>query len=108
MLAERGSLQPTLITSGIVFVLSIWSLYALSAASVIYTLPLLRLALILMTVVYLVRGVVGFFLMSSIMGRTPEFGVWSSLIFGIIHIIGLIRNGQIYVQSSAYKSIKQG
>jgi hypothetical protein len=32
-----------------------------------------NLALILMTVVYLVRGVAGFFLVSSSMGRSPEF-----------------------------------
>ena len=49
LLAERGSIQPTLITSGIVLVLSIWSIYAFSAAGVIVRLPLLRLALILIT-----------------------------------------------------------
>jgi hypothetical protein len=92
LLAERGSIQPTLITSGIVLVLSIWSIYAFSAASVIVRLPLLRLALILITFIYLLRGVAGFFLVSSPMGRSPEFWMWSSLIclsFGIIHFIGL-------------------
>lgn len=92
LLAERGSIQPTLITSGIVLVLFIWSLYAFSAAGVIVRLPLLRLVLILITVVYLLRGVAGFFLVSSPMGRSPEFWVWSSLIclsFGIVHLIGL-------------------
>ena len=42
--------------------------------------------------IYLFRGVAGFFLVSSPMGRSPEFWVWSSLIcliFGIIHLIGL-------------------
>lgn len=61
LLAERGSIQPTLITSGIVLVLSIWSIYAFSAAGVIIRLPLLRLALILITFIYLLRGVAGFF-----------------------------------------------
>lgn len=92
LLAERGSIQPTLITSGIVLVLSIWSIYAFSAAGVIVRLPLLRLALILITFIYLLRGVAGFFLFSSPMGRSPEFWMWSSLIclsFGIIHFIGL-------------------
>lgn len=92
LLAERGSIQPTLITSGIVLVLSIWSIYAFSAAGVIVRLPLLRLALILITFIYLLRGVAGFFLVSSPMGRSPEFWMWSSLIclsFGIIHFIGL-------------------
>lgn len=92
LLAERGSIQPTLITSGIVLVLSIWSIYAFSAAGIIVRLPLLRLALILITFIYLLRGVAGFFLVSSPMGRSPEFWMWSSLIclsFGIIHFIGL-------------------
>jgi hypothetical protein len=92
VLAERGSIQPTLITSGIVLVLSIWSLYALSAAGIIFRLPLVRVALILITVIYLVRGIAGFFFVSSPMGRSPEFWLWSSsicLCFGIIHLIGL-------------------
>lgn len=92
VLAERGSIQPTLITSGIVLILSIWSLYAFSAAGVTFRLPLIRLALIIITLIYFVRGIAGFFFVSSPMGRSPEFWVWSSLIclcFGIIHLIGL-------------------
>ena len=92
VLAERGSIQPTLITSGIVLVLSIWSLYAFSAVGIILRLPLVRIALILITVIYLVRGIAGFFFVSSPMGRSPEFWLWSSsicLCFGIIHLIGL-------------------
>lgn len=92
LLSEQGSIQPTLITSGIVLVLSIWSMYAFSAAGVIFKLPLIRLALILITLIYLARGIAGFFLISSPMGRIPEFWVWSSIIclfFGIVHLIGL-------------------
>ncbi|WP_340679664.1 hypothetical protein [Paraglaciecola sp.] len=92
LLSEQGSIQPTLITSGIVLVLSIWSMYAFSAAGLIFKLPLIRLALILITLIYLARGVVGFFLINSPMGRSPEFWVWSSVIclsFGIVHLIGL-------------------
>jgi hypothetical protein len=91
-LAEQGSLQPALITSAIGIVLSIWSLYAFSAAGVIFRLPFIRLALTLITLVYLVRGLVGFFLINSPMGRSPEFWVWSSVIclsFGVIHLVGL-------------------
>lgn len=92
MLAERGSIQPTLITSGIILILSIWSLYAFSAAGVIVRLPFIRLALILITLIYFVRGVVGFFFISSPMGRSPKFWVWSSIIcllFSIVHLVGL-------------------
>jgi hypothetical protein len=92
LLAEQGSIKPTLITSGIVLILSIWSLYAFSAAGVIFKLPLIRIALVLITFIYLVRGVAGFFLISNPMGRSPEFWVWSSIIclsFGVVHLIGL-------------------
>jgi len=92
LLSEQGSSQPTLITSGIVLVFSIWSMYAFSAAGITFRLPLIRLALILITIIYLTRGVVGFFLINSTMGRSPEFWVWSSVIclsFGVVHLIGL-------------------
>jgi len=94
VLAEQGSIQPALITGGIALVLSIWSLYAFSAAGVIFRLPLMRLALSLITLIYLTRGIAGFFFINSPMGRPPEFWVWSSAIclsFGIVHLIGLKR-----------------
>jgi hypothetical protein len=92
LLSEQGNIQPTLITSGIVLVLTIWSLYAFSAAGVIFKLPFIRLALVLITLIYLARGIVGLFLINTSMGRSPEFWVWSSVIclsFGVIHLIGL-------------------
>jgi len=92
LLAEQGSIRPTVITGAIVIVLSVWSLYAFSAAGVIFRLPFIRLVLSLITFAYLLRGIAGFFLISSPMGRTPEFWIWSSvicLLFGIIHFIGL-------------------
>ena len=92
LLSEQGSIQPTLMTSVIVLVLCIWSMYAFSAAGIIFKLPLIRLALIAITLIYLARGVAGFFLISSPMGRSPEFWIWSSIIclfFGIVHLIGL-------------------
>ena len=91
-LAEQGSIEPTLITLAIFIVLATWSLYAFSAAGIIFKLPLVRLALILITTVYLVRAIAGFFLISSLLGRSPEFWLWSSiicLVFGVIHLIGL-------------------
>ena len=72
-LAERGSVKPTVITSFIVLVFSIWSLYALSGAGVISELPLLRWVLLAVTLIYLLRGVVGFFLYTKPLGRTPVF-----------------------------------
>ncbi|HEB26598.1 MAG TPA: hypothetical protein ENI05_02310 [Porticoccus sp.] len=92
MLAEQGSLRPGIITSVIVAVLATWSLYALSGAGVIYKLPLLRLGLMVITAVYLIRGIGGFFLMTNPIGRSPKFWLWSSgicLALGLIHLMGL-------------------
>jgi uncharacterized protein YhhL (DUF1145 family) len=92
LMSEQGSYFPTFVTLGIFLVLSIWSLYAFSAAGLIRKFPLIRLALVLITSIYLIRGLVGFTLMSTPMGRSPEFWLWSSLIclaFGIFHAVGL-------------------
>ena len=35
LMAERGSMQPAIITSGIVTVLGVWALYAFSAAGIL-------------------------------------------------------------------------
>ncbi len=92
LLSDQGSIEPTLITSAIVLVLSIWSMYAFSAAGIMFKLPLMRLALVLITLIYLTRGIAGFFLITTPMGRTPEFWIWSSVIclsIGIIHLLGI-------------------
>ena len=91
-LAERGSIQPTIITSFIAIVFSIWTAYALSGASIIFQLPLLKWVLSAITGVYLLRGVAGFFFYNNPLGRTPEFWLWSSTIcltLGLIHMFGL-------------------
>ena len=87
------SLIPSVITSGIALGLFIWSLYAFSVAGLIAKLPLTQLALIVITSIYLIRGVVGFCLIANPIGRSPAFWWWSSAIsfsLGIIHLIGLI------------------
>ena len=92
ILAEKGSLQPTIITSFIVIVLYSWSCYALSGAGLITKLPFLKWVLCAITAIYLLRGILGFLLINHPLGRSPEFWLWSSAIclgFGIIHLIGL-------------------
>ncbi|PKI12601.1 hypothetical protein [Colwellia sp. 12G3] len=92
LMAEQGSLQPTIITLIIFSVLSFWSAYAFSAAGLIIRLPFIRIVLSLITLVYIVRGIAGFTLINSPMGRSPEFWLWSSAIclsLGVIHIMGL-------------------
>jgi len=91
-LAERGSLQPTLITSFIVIVFITWCAYALSGAGLIVQLPLLKWGLTAISAIYLLRGIAGFFLYNNPLGRTPDFWLWSSAIcltLGLIHLVGL-------------------
>ncbi|WP_341503193.1 hypothetical protein [Gallaecimonas sp. GXIMD4217] len=91
-LAEQGSLTPTLVTSGIATVLGLWSLYAFAGAGLIGRPPLLRIALVAITGVYLVRGLGGFYLMTQPMEQGQAFWLWSSAIcltFGLVHLAGL-------------------
>lgn len=90
--AEQGSIEPTLITSAIALVLLTWSLFAFSAAGLIFKLPFVRPVLMFITFVYLARGVAGFLFINNPLGRSPDFWVWSSLIclsLGVVHLIGL-------------------
>ncbi len=58
-LAARSSIYPNTITACIAVILCIWMLYALSGAGVIRRLPFLRVALALIAVIYLARGILG-------------------------------------------------
>lgn len=91
--AEKGKLHPPLITLAIALVLVMWAAYALSGAGVIGHLPLLRPALILITLVYLARGLVGPFFLAGT-GRTNRFIAVSSVIctvFGLVHLAGVVQ-----------------
>ncbi|MBU1346949.1 MAG: hypothetical protein KKA16_08345 [Alphaproteobacteria bacterium] len=90
-MAEQGSVTPTLITIGIALVLAVWAAYAFAGAGVIPRLPLMRTALILISAVYLLRGLVlvPAFVMNG--GAFEPFVLWSSvivLIFGLAYAIG--------------------
>lgn len=58
-LASEGDSYPTIVTLVIAAILSGWGLYALSGAGVIFKLPLLKTCLIIITAVYLIRGIAG-------------------------------------------------
>ena len=91
-LAEQKSLEPTLITSAIALMLFIWSAYALSAAGIIRRLPLIRTAMVIITAIYLLRGIAGLFFIRTPGENSAEFWLWSSLIciiFGVFHFLGL-------------------
>jgi hypothetical protein len=93
-MAERGEMRPHLITAFIVLVLTTWSLYALSGAGALITLPLLRFGLCVITGIYLLRGLAGFLLIRKPMGRSPAFWAISSAIClagGLLHLVGLLQ-----------------
>jgi hypothetical protein len=90
--AERGERWADVITFGIALVLFTWAAYALSGAGAIGRLPLLRYALIVITGIYLLRGLVIVPMALFTFDKVSAFWVWSSLIclgFGIVHAIGL-------------------
>jgi len=90
-MAERGDWRAALITVGIATVLAIWAAYAFSGAQAIGRLPLLRTALVAITAVYLLRGLVLFHAMVFMPAAVTPFLIWSSLIvlvYGLVHFIG--------------------
>ena len=95
-LAESGSYLSTLITLMISAVLCVWGLYALSGAGVIFKLPLLKLVLCCITLIYLLRGIAGLILPfvsnhPAITQNSVTFWVVSSVvccIFGVFYLLG--------------------
>lgn len=90
-MAEQGSWMPTVITLGIASVLAVWSAYAFSGAGVIPRLPLIRTALVLISAVYLLRGLVLIPALVINRGEVMPFILWSSLIvliYGITYAVG--------------------
>jgi hypothetical protein len=90
-MAARGSPRPALITFGIAALLAIWSAYALAGAGRIRRLPLMRTALLAITAIYLVRGLVLLPALAMNGGRVDAFLLWSSLIvlvYGLTYAVG--------------------
>lgn len=91
--AEAGRRFPAVVTAGIAGVLMVWAAYALAGAGVIEPLPLQRLALCAITLVYLARGVAGPFVLQGT-GRSQAFIFVSSAIclgIGLVHLVGLVQ-----------------
>jgi hypothetical protein len=91
-MAEAGHIYPTIVTLVIVTLLSSWSLYALSGAGVILRLPLLRLGLCIIAVIYLLRGIAFMPLMPIFPGNSITFWVVSSatcFVFGLMYALGI-------------------
>lgn len=98
-LAAQGDPYPTIVTLIIASILSGWGLYALSGAGVIFKLPLLKTCLVLITVIYLLRAIVGLvapFLTSDpiVHQNSITFWITSSIIcciYGTFYLLGTIK-----------------
>jgi hypothetical protein len=85
--AARGSPVPAVITVGIATVLAIWAAYAFSGAGLIPRLPMLRTGLVVISAIYLLRGL--FLFPGLYTGHT--FTIWSSAIvlaYGVAYAVG--------------------
>ncbi len=102
-MAEAGLIYPTIVTSVLVAVLIIWSLYALSGAGIIFRLPLLRLGLCIIAAIYLLRGLAFIPLMPMFPENSITFWIVSSAIcfaFGLFYVLGI---RQSWAQLSRYE-----
>jgi hypothetical protein len=91
-MAAAGHWYPTVITLGIVAILSCWSLYALSGAGVVRRLPLVRPALCIIAGIYMLRAVAFAPFHRYFPGNSAAFWLWSSAIcfmIGLVHLVGL-------------------
>lgn len=95
-LAAEGDSYPTVVTLIVASILAGWGFYAWSGAGLIIKLPLLKTGLVLITGVYLIRGVVGLFapFVTSdpvVHQNSTTFWITSSLIcciYGVFYFIG--------------------
>lgn len=87
---EAGRWMPAIMTSSIAIILAIWAAYAFSGAGLIQRLPLIRTALVIISGIYLLRGLFIIPIMIEPAMRSP-FNIWSSLIvlgYGMTYAIG--------------------
>ena len=90
-MAEQGSMTPTLLTLGIAAILAIWAAYAFSGAGLLPRLPLLRTGLVVISAIYLLRGLA---LIPALLingANVMPFVLWSSLIvlvYGLAYAVG--------------------
>jgi hypothetical protein len=89
--AAAGSWYPPAVTAVIVLILASWAAYAFSGAGLIPRLPLLRTALVLISLIYLLRAVLWIPIVLSQGRGLDAFTIWSSLIvlvYGLAYAIG--------------------
>jgi hypothetical protein len=92
--AAAGRTYPALVTASIAAAHALWAGYALSGASVIPALPMLKPGLCTISTIYLIRGLAAVPVLASGQPRSVPFVVWSSVVciaFGMAHLLGLIQ-----------------
>lgn len=90
--AAAGKIRPTLITLAIAGVLLVWALYAFSGAGVVRSLPFTRVALLLISTVFLARAVAFPLLRPVFPENSNTFWRVSSgicLVLGLLYAVGL-------------------
>ena len=92
-LSEKGSWIPGIITFLIASVLISWGLYAFSGAGMVVKLPFLKPVLLVITGIYLVRGLA--IVPIALFDRTKInwFVIWSSavsFVFGMFYYFGIV------------------
>jgi hypothetical protein len=93
-MAERGMARPTLFAIGIAAILAIWAAYAFAGAGLIRRLPLMRTALVAISAIYLLRGLVPLPMLLLRPAQVDAFVLWSSaivLVYGLSYAIGTRR-----------------
>lgn len=93
-MAEQGSWTPALVTLAIAAILAIWSAYAFAGAGLIRRLPLMRTALVLISTIYLLRGLALVPALAFNWNGVTAFTIWSSsivLAYGLVHAVGTWR-----------------
>ena len=91
VMAEQKQWWPAIITSLIALVLFVWGLYAFSGAGLLSTLPLLKPILVVISCIYLMRGLVLLPALFFFPEKVNFFAVWSSVVsflFGFCYAIG--------------------
>ncbi|MFT5708817.1 MAG: putative oxidoreductase [Oceanospirillaceae bacterium] len=97
-MAENGSLRPAVATFGLAAVLTLWGTYAWSGAGLLPNMLFTKLALTVVTAIYLIRGIGGLIAPfvtnhASIQQNSRAFWFWSSLIclmIGALHLMGIL------------------
>ena len=104
-MADDGHWYPSAVTSVIAVVLIVWSLYGLSGAKVIPRLPLLKFGLLVISAIYLFRGLGFIFLMPMFPENSLTFWVVSSgicFLIGVLYAIGTVNSWRTLAQKIHY------